>query len=431
MQKMLDHLRDDSGSVQSARTVFYVVSAFCKHYHVDPDTLVTLPREEIEELIRKYTSLLLQQSRTRGGSARYPNTVLTCLKIFFSSNGFSKDDGKALRLKSYRQPPRTFNRRECVPSVQEALLMADRAGSKRDRAIILTLWTTGLRNSAIRALQVGDVLSQLGQGEKILSIEIDSTWNNRVPGACKNRIPYRTFTAEITTEAIKSMLKERELRFSSYLPGEPLFVSNYNQIGRCQRRTKRLTARELQLIIKKAARAADIADWKLVYVHTMRKVFERVLRSRLLDGGQLDIKTQEFFMGHVLPGSQDHYYDRSDVQKLRDDYAKLVFDERSIPKDTNLEIARKLAGILGIDWSKAKIEKEKQLGRALTNEEEQENLDCEIKAALQGRGEDRIISPNELDEHITSGNWTFVCVLPDGRIVIRKKSAWTGQSSTT
>jgi hypothetical protein len=192
-----------------------------------------------------------------------------------------------------------------------------------------------------------------------------------------------------------------------------------------------LTARELQLIVKKTARAADIADWKLVYVHTMRKVFEGVLRSRLLDGSQIDVKTQEYLMGHLLPGSQENYY-RSDVKKLREDYAKLVFDERSIPKDTNLEIARKLAGILGINCSKAKIEKEKELGRALTNEEEQEELDCEIKATLQGRGEDKIVYPSELDEHINCGNWIFVSALPDGRIVIRRKSgpAWTGQSTT-
>lgn len=34
---------------------------------------------------------------------------------------------------------------------------------------------------------------------------------------------------------------------------------------------------------------------------------------------------QEFFMGHILPGTQDAYFDKTDIEMLRTEYAKLHF----------------------------------------------------------------------------------------------------------
>ena len=39
----------------------------------------------------------------------------------------------------------------------------------------------------------------------------------------------------------------------------------------------------------------------------------------------MDKGTQEFFMGHILPGTQDTYYDRMNIDYHRDEYAKLDF----------------------------------------------------------------------------------------------------------
>ncbi|MCP8307884.1 MAG: hypothetical protein H3Z53_02700 [archaeon] len=48
----------------------------------------------------------------------------------------------------------------------------------------------------------------------------------------------------------------------------------------------------------------------------MRKAFERAVRN-----SGLNIKNQEFLMGHILLGSQDAYYDKTKIDKLRKKYA--------------------------------------------------------------------------------------------------------------
>jgi len=42
-----------------------------------------------------------------------------------------------------------------------------------------------------------------------------------------------------------------------------------------------------------------------------------------MDGSHMDVKTQEFLMGHILPGSQDNYYDASKVEDMRTLYSNL------------------------------------------------------------------------------------------------------------
>jgi hypothetical protein len=309
--------------------------------------------------------------------------------------------------------------------------MAERSKSKRDRAIVLTLATTGLRNSALRAMKVGDILAELRDGRQVLLIQVEPDWNNnRVSGSCKNCIPYYTFTARIATEAIKAMIAEREATFGACLPEETLFMSNYNQIAPAQRRLKTLTARELQVVVKKAAKAADIVDWNNVHVQTLRKVFESVLRSPLIDGGAMDPKDQEFLMGHLLPGSQDNYYDHSKVERMREIFSKLVFENKPHVHDLSLQMWQKFAKVLGVDASQVtetRAMKEKELQRKLSMQEEEELLEQLVGQAIQGirqgvSAKDKIVQLIELQQHIESG-WSFVASLGDGRAVIRSTAA--------
>ena len=86
-----------------------------------------------------------------------------------------------------------------------------------------------------------------------------------------------------------------------------------------------MSARQLQHVVKQAALRAAITNWQHVTPHSLRKAFETILHSELIDGGRLDPKIQEFFMGHILPGSQDAYFDQTNIEQLRAEYAKLNF----------------------------------------------------------------------------------------------------------
>jgi integrase len=345
---------------------------------------------------------------------------MACLKGFFVSNGFNRENGRELRLKGYYLPSR-IDSSEYVPTLREALIMADRAGSKRNRAIILTAITSGLRNTALRALRVGDVIGEL-QGNRPLLIKVEPSWNERIPGACKNSIKYHTFVAGVAVNAIESMLHERKSVFGSVSPQEPLFASNYNQLPLTQRPIKPLSGKQMLVITKKAAQAADIEKWKNVCVKSMRKVFEAALRNPLADGTQMDHKDQEFLMGHILPGSQENYYDRTKIERLQELYSKVVFEDTSHRQNMRLEVTRGIAKALGLDVSKICAIKIQELGRPLRSQEEEELLEQEIKLARerQSQEEQKIVQLGELDQYIASG-WSVVTQLSDGRVVVRKR----------
>jgi len=123
-----------------------------------------MPKSWIEGEISEFCDLL----REKGRSLLYINRVLNNLKTFFKLNGY---EGK-LKISGYHVPPRYRSRPEYTPTPDEALKMADVAGCLRDRAIILILSSSGLRNSTLRALMYGDVREELERGEEIICLHV-------------------------------------------------------------------------------------------------------------------------------------------------------------------------------------------------------------------------------------------------------------------
>jgi hypothetical protein len=294
--------------------------------------------------------------------------------------------------------------------------MAERAGNVRDRAINLTLFSTGLRNAALRAIRVRDVIKEIEAGQENLLIKVEPEWNKRISGACKGSVPYYTFTSAEATQAIKEMLKRRRETFDRVGEDEPLFISGGTQ--RSKRKT--LSREDLENIIKESAREAGIEEWKNVSPHALRKVFESVLRSPTSDGGRMDTKDQEFLMGHLLPGSQDSYYDWTKIGRLRGQFAKLVFREGVTQEQETLKTHVQVAKILQIDVGRLKAEKEQVLGRALLIREELEMLKEAIKAKtspLQDRREQKIVPKTELQAYLNK-QWRFVANITEESAIV-------------
>jgi len=422
VQKLINYLWNrKSGSPRSVNVYCWCVASFCSWAKYSPDDLVKKSREELETLVQRFLDETRQRTRSRGQSSRYVNSVRACLITFFRVNGFNRKNNKELRVESYYQPPRVRNRESYVPTLEEANRMAERAGSTRNRAIIRTLYSTGLRNSALRAILVGDVIKEIEAGLENLLIKVDPKWNNRIPGACKNGIPYYTFTSSQATQEIKEMLKRRKERFGSIRNNEPLFIS----LGSLRSHRKPLSARELQEIVKNAAREAGIKKWKLVTPSSLRKTFESVLRSPMIDGDRLDPKDQEFLMGHILQGSQEAYYDWTKIEKLRKQFAKLCFEPRRPPEVENLDVIKRIGEILGLDVDAIKFEVVRKLGRNLRTREEMELLQQIIKSKLgtiQGTvGIQKMIHKKELQNYLNKG-WRFISTIDENTIIVQKAS---------
>jgi heterodisulfide reductase subunit A-like polyferredoxin len=125
----------------------------------------------------------------------------------------------------------------------------------------------------------------------------------------------------------------------------------------------------LQVIVKNAARKAGIKEWKNVVPHCIRKTFESVLRSQFADGGRLDLKTREYFMGHILSGSMDTYYHKTKIDELRREYAKLNLKPEKQVSIEVLDSLRGMAKVLGIDLARLEESRVMELGRDLNDAE--------------------------------------------------------------
>lgn len=424
VQRVLDFLQyRKSASEQSKAAFCYILCALCRFVGKSPDELVGLPREEVEKLSQDFCDKLLERSRRRGPSASYPNLALRCLKTFFRVNGFNRENGNELRLVKYHQPPRVRNRGEYIPTLEEAHRMAERAGSFRNRAIVRTLYSTGLRNSALRSLRYGEIQSEIESGAEILLVKVYPELNSRVAGACKGDILYHCFLPKHATVDVRAMLDEKRERMGKIDSIEPLFPSTYNRIPRMNRVLKALSSRELALIVKNSARNADIKEWKLVTPHSLRKVFERVLRSPLSDGSNLDPKDQEYFMGHVLPGSQDTYYDKTKIEEMREKYAKLVFEPGPSTQEMTMQMLEKIAHAQGVDVEKLLSDRNNALGRPLSPKEREETILGAMKSLIKSEGEleQKVVNESELETYLRKG-WRVAQALASGKVVVEKQT---------
>lgn len=322
VNNLLLHLSRKTKSESSKKLYLSHLHRFCNFTGKKPNQLVTLKTKQVEKYAQAYADTF------KDTSPRYANLAITALKAFFTSNGFTHT--KALELETYHAPSRFRVTPEYIPSKTEVYRMADSAGSLRDRAMILTMFSAGLRNSTLRSIRYKDIKTELAKNQTNLLIPIYPEMKQVDPNACKGGFPYYTFTSDEATQAIKLCINEREDRYGKFEDDEPLFCTSYNQITRDERKKRPPTSRELQLVTRSTAKKAGIADWQAVHPHCLRKAYETVLHSQLIDGANLNVKVGEFFMGHKLPGSQDPYFDRSKIEHMKMQYQRLKFGRATV-----------------------------------------------------------------------------------------------------
>lgn len=374
---LLKHLGRKSRSVASRNQYCYVLWKICSSREVrkemgdgiGPEELILRARQDadavagaIQDFADNYNDM---------GSIRSANNVIHLVKTFFRVNKVDLD------LHGYFQPARSRKRSEHIPSLQEALRMADVAGSLRDRLIILFLIYTGLRNSTLRALvynesypdpllQEHTIKKELERGQECLIIIVHEVMKQRISNACKNRVFYYTFIPPKVTECLRLHLREVEDKYGPISDDQPIFNTEDRRIPLRERLKTHISNRQLQGIVKELAKRAGIKNWKYVYPQCLRKTYESFLRNQP-DDVRLDVKEREFFFGHTLPGSQDTYFDKTKIDQMRKKYAKMIFEP-----------------IKGVET------------------------------------EERVIGEDELQKFLQQ-RWHFVANLPSGKVVVSRK----------
>ena len=269
--------------------------ALCKFSGRNPDALVKPSSKEASMILQGF----IEGRAGKGHSIRAINVSLAYLKMFFRVNGFK--GAKELEVKRYHQPSTYRKRPEYIPSQDEIRRMACSGGSIRSKAMILTLYTSGLRNSTLGAVLYGDIKDELWKHE-IVRIPVTPKMKRVDPRACKGNILCYSFISGDAVHALREYIEQRNELYGSTENGsieneEPLLACSSTNVPPEIRKHTSVKKSSLDEIVKRAAKMGGIAKWKDVHPYCLRKAFESALRNT-----GLDVKDQEFLMGHILHG---------------------------------------------------------------------------------------------------------------------------------
>jgi integrase len=313
VQKLLNHLARRIKSEGSRESYLSWLYRFCRKVGKDPDEMIAMDPTWIRETVQEFVDDSGASNPETGNLAR------AALTAFLKSNGFDGGDRNVIRIRGFFSPARkTIEMTDYVPTREEIYRMAGtgRVNNIRDRAAVLVLYTSGLRQGTLRALRYRDVRQELEDAVVPLKIPVYPEMKQVVPDACKGNVPYYTFITQEAIDALKAHLVELEAQIGRL--GDDDVIFNGWKRNRYLRESRHKMGRStMMLLVKNAARRAGLERWMDVHPHCLRKAFESALREDNADGRKLDVKTQEFLLGHILPGSQENYYDRSKVDWLR------------------------------------------------------------------------------------------------------------------
>ncbi len=182
VDRLLGYLKRKTKSEASKIRYLEDPYAFCKYVGKQPDDLIRLSKEELEKLLHDYQDAL----ESKGLSIKTINTRIGVLLTFFRVNGFKKE--KELEVEMFHLPSRYRKRPQYIPTPEEVYRMSEATSNLRDRAIILVSFTSGLRNSTLRALTYGDIREELEKCISPLKIPVYPEMKQRVPDACKGLV---------------------------------------------------------------------------------------------------------------------------------------------------------------------------------------------------------------------------------------------------
>jgi integrase len=401
---------------------------FCKHSGQNPDSLAALTSADASRICQDFTDYL----RERSYSIRYVNVCQAYLRTYFRENDFRAE--RELKVERYHQPSRYRKKSEYIPDSEEIHRMGYASGSSKNRSMIFALYTSGLRNSTLRAIRYGDIRRELEANLNTVQISVYPEMKKVAPAACKGDIPYYSFIDTETVKSLREYLKERREYFEGIADEEPLFCSDSNQVQRSKQKSTTVSKNGLEGMVKRAARQAGVERWQEVTPKCLRKAYESALRNN-----RLDPKDQEFLMGHILPGTQDPYYDSTKVEELRTKYASIAFFKT--PQMDKLEMIKAFAQTLGIKKIEVKIQKLKEeqsnlgemeaLGRIMRDELGIKPLETRAYKRREaekdnsdnhGKYDSKIVDEKELLGLVEDG-WEILKELNNGKLVVRREPA--------
>jgi site-specific recombinase XerD len=141
---MLEELQRRNYAQNTAKTYLRIVRDFAKHYHTAPDLLGP-------DQIREYSAYLFQERKLDAGTVEQHVAGLRFFYIKTLKRHFMLD---SLPF------PKRHRRLPEILSPEEMAKLIDSASNLFHRAILMTLYSTGVRRAELCRLRVSDIDSQ-------------------------------------------------------------------------------------------------------------------------------------------------------------------------------------------------------------------------------------------------------------------------------
>ena len=248
-KRMLEELQRRNYSEGTTRAYLHAVEQFAVHFGKSPDKLGP-------DDLRSYQAYLLVERKLAVGSVV---ARVAALRFFFV---------RTLKRREFREElpyPKSHRRLPTVLSLEEVDRLIDAAGNLQQRALLMTLYGTGMRRTEVSMLKVRDVDSR----RMMIRVE-------RGKGGASRDLPL--------SPALLETLREY-WRWKK--PGIYLFPSSIGQRGQ----DRPISDKTVWYACKEAAAHAHIT--KHVTPHTLRHSWA----THLLEAGT-DLRTIQVLLGH-------------------------------------------------------------------------------------------------------------------------------------
>jgi site-specific recombinase XerD len=239
----------------------------------------------------------------KGVSSKMAHCYVNAVRSFYSTfDVFVKLKGRSSLPKA-----RVVNKRMLVSNM-EVKRLVDNARNPRDRAIILTLFQSGMDVSTLCSLKYGDMTEGLSRNDHPLKLELYRQ---------KSGTEFYTFIGRDTIEAVRAYINDVTARDLKFNPKTPLFLKESNKL----KQREGIAPQHVQSMLKHVAMKAGFVDKHLngkdfnpLSPHALRESFGSIMTGQGVPDTVVD-----FWLGHEI-GELAEAYKAAKFEDVRNMY---------------------------------------------------------------------------------------------------------------
>jgi len=421
------------GSPITAEVQLRRLSLFCEQNGTTAGELAMLGRtnrKAVEDLLQDHVSKMEKEGKAPG----YISGFIKAVKSWLDHN--EVEIKRRIKISNSNATPTIEDERVPEKGELKTLFMY---GTERSRVSMVLVSQAGLRletlgnESGSDGLKIGDLPEMEIKDGRVEFKRVPAMVVVR-PTLSKARHRYFTFLTKEGCEYLKAYLEKRMAEGERLTPDSPVIVvtPGFEKMGKSVRNRGLMfiCTRNISREIREAMRPRF--KWR---PYVLRAYFDtQMLLAE--SHGKLPHPYRVFFMGHKgdiearyttnkgrLP--EDLIEDMRRAFNESSEYLETTSRPETDKKEMLLEMWREQAKLYGIDPMKVKIEKERETGKELSLDEEQEFLKVEIKKLTMPQSTNnkpyasKIITEAELTKFVEDG-WEIVKELSNGKFLMKR-----------